>query len=137
VGPFEAKVSKLSPFVDAFITDTFDPRTGASGATGKTHDWRVSRRLVEISARPVILAGSLTPENVTRAILEVRRAGVDSHTDVEDSRRRKSREKVQNSWQKRVKDSRPLRQSRRGSIQAGSRREGFSLCVSRFGGPSD
>jgi phosphoribosylanthranilate isomerase len=131
VGPFEAKVSKLSPFVDAFITDTFDPRTGASGATGKTHDWRVSRRLVEISARPVILAGSLTPENVTRAILEVRRAGVDSHTDVEDSRGRKSREKVQNSWQKRVKDSRPLRQSRRGSIQAGSRREGFSRAASK------
>ena len=90
----EALVSKLSPFVDAFITDTFDPKTGASGATGKTHDWRISRRLVELADKPVILAGGLTPENVKRAILEVRPAGVDSHTGVEDSNGRKSREKV-------------------------------------------
>ena len=90
----EAMVSELSPFVDAFITDTFDPKTGASGATGKTHDWRVSRRLVELADRPVILAGGLTPENVKRAILQVRPAGVDSHTGVEDSNGRKSREKV-------------------------------------------
>lgn len=91
----EAMVSKLSPFVNAFITDTFDPKTGALGATGKTHDWSVSRRLVELSDRPVILAGGLTPENVRRAILEVRPAGVDSHTGIEDSTGRKSREKVQ------------------------------------------
>ncbi len=91
----EAMASDLSPFVDAFITDTFDPKTGASGATGKTHDWRVSRRLVELADRPVILAGGLTPENVRRAILEVGPAGVDAHTGVEDSSGRKSREKVQ------------------------------------------
>ena len=30
----ESRVGKLSPFVDAFITDTFDAKTGASGATG-------------------------------------------------------------------------------------------------------
>ena len=91
----EAMLRQLSPFVDAFIADTFDPNTGASGATGKTHDWRVSRRLVEVADRPVILAGGLTPENVKRAILEVRPAGVDSHTGVEDSSGRKSREKVE------------------------------------------
>jgi phosphoribosylanthranilate isomerase len=91
----EGTLSELSPFVDAFITDTFDPKTGASGATGKTHDWRVSRRLVELADRPIILAGGLTPTNVKRAIVEVRPAGVDSHTGVEDSSGRKSREKVQ------------------------------------------
>ena len=90
----EAMLRELSPFVDAFITDTFDAKTGASGATGKTHDWRVSRRLVELSPRPIILAGGLTAENVRRAILEVRPAGVDSHTGVEDSTGRKSREKI-------------------------------------------
>ena len=52
----EATLSELSPFVDAFITDTFDPKTAASGATGKTHDWRVSRRLVEPADRPSKLA---------------------------------------------------------------------------------
>ena len=34
----EAMARELSPLVDAFITDTFDPKTGASGATGKIHD---------------------------------------------------------------------------------------------------
>ena len=91
----EAMLGELSPFVDVFITDTFDPITGASGATGKVHDWRVSRRLVELSNRPVILAGGLTPENVKQAILEVRPNGVDSHTGVEDATGRKSQEKVQ------------------------------------------
>jgi phosphoribosylanthranilate isomerase len=73
----------LGPLVDAFITDTWDAQTGACGATGKTHDWDASRRIVESSAKPVILAGGLTPENVGRAILQVRPAGVDAHTGVE------------------------------------------------------
>ncbi len=79
----EDEVHSLSPNIDAFITDTYDPASGACGATGKTHDWQVSRRLVEISPRPVILAGGLRPENVARAITEVRPAAVDVHTGVE------------------------------------------------------
>jgi phosphoribosylanthranilate isomerase len=90
----ERLVSELAPLVDAFLTDTFAPDTGAAGATGRTHDWSVSRRLVALSPRPVILAGGLTPENVRRAIEEVRPAGVDVHTGVEDASGRKSREKV-------------------------------------------
>jgi len=90
----EADVLEMSPRVDAFLTDTWDPASGASGATGRTHDWRVSRRLVEISPRPVVLAGGLTPENVAAAIREVRPAGVDSHTGVEDASGAKSRDKV-------------------------------------------
>jgi phosphoribosylanthranilate isomerase len=94
----EAALSKMvreqSPFVDAFITDTFDPQTGASGATGQTHDWEISRRLVELSSRPVILAGGLNPDNVRDAILTVRPAGVDVHTGVEEVSGRKSREKL-------------------------------------------
>ena len=74
---------EFGPHVDAFITDTWDPQTGARGATGKTHDWDVSRRIVETAARPVILAGGLTPENVGHAILQVGPAGVDAHTGVE------------------------------------------------------
>jgi phosphoribosylanthranilate isomerase len=73
----------FGPLVDAFITDTWDAQTGASGATGKTHDWDASRRLVESTVKPLILAGGLTPDNVGRAILQVRPAGVDAHTGVE------------------------------------------------------
>jgi phosphoribosylanthranilate isomerase len=54
-----------------FITDTFDPSTGASGATGKTHDWDISKSLVQLSPKPVILAGGLNAENVYEAILHV------------------------------------------------------------------
>jgi phosphoribosylanthranilate isomerase len=90
----ERTVAELAPLVDAFLTDTFAPDTGASGATGRTHDWGFSRRLVELSPRPVILAGGLTPGNVRQAIREVRPAGVDVHTGVEDADGRKSREKV-------------------------------------------
>jgi phosphoribosylanthranilate isomerase len=85
---------ELAPLVDALLTDSFAPETGAAGATGRTHDWSVSRRLVELSPRPVILAGGLTPANVREAIAAVRPAGVDVHTGVEDPTGRKDRVKV-------------------------------------------
>ncbi|MFL5530949.1 MAG: phosphoribosylanthranilate isomerase [Gemmatimonadales bacterium] len=85
---------ELAPLVDGFITDTYAPETGASGATGRTHDWTVSRGLVQLSPKPVILAGGLTPANVGQAIAVVRPAGVDVHTGVEDASGRKDRAKV-------------------------------------------
>lgn len=89
-----AAVSRWSPFVDAFITDTFDPLTGASGATGKIHNWAVSRDLVAHSLKPVILAGGLTPGNVASAIHMVHPWGVDCHTGVEGHDGRKDGELV-------------------------------------------
>jgi phosphoribosylanthranilate isomerase len=86
------EVERFAPWVDAFITDTYDPATGASGATGKTHDWSVSRRLVELSPRPVVLAGGLNPRNVRAAIAAVRPAGVDVHTGIEGPNGRKRRD---------------------------------------------
>ncbi len=83
-----------APHVDAFITDTHDPSTGADGATGRTHDWRISRALVEANLRPVILAGGLTPDNVRAAIQAVRPAGIDAHTGVEGLDGRKDPEKL-------------------------------------------
>jgi len=44
--------------------------------------------------KTVILAGGLTPDNVAAAIREVRPAGVDAHTGVEDTSGAKCREKV-------------------------------------------
>lgn len=76
-------LKEFEPYVDAFITDTYDPQTGASGATGKTHDWEISKKFVELSSKPVILAGGLNPENVYNAILKVKPSGVDVHTGVE------------------------------------------------------
>ena len=90
----QARVERLGPTVDAFITDTYDPATGADGATGMTHDWSLSRALVTRSDRPVILAGGLTPDNVRAAILAVGPAGVDVHTGVEGPDGRKDAARV-------------------------------------------
>ena len=94
LAPLAADARALEPFVDAFITDTFDPCTGASGATGKTHDWAVSAELVKLSSRPVILAGGMRPGNVREAILRVRPSGVDAHTGVEGPDGRKDEDLV-------------------------------------------
>lgn len=83
-------VAETAPYVDAYITDTHNPKTGADGATGLTHDWNISALLVQQSPHPVILAGGLTAENVADAIRFVKPAGVDAHTGVEDSTGRKS-----------------------------------------------
>lgn len=84
------QVDELEAQVDAFITDTFDPGTGRSGATGRTHNWAVSRQIVAHSSKPVILAGGLTPENVANAIAAVHPAAVDAHTGVEGPDGRKA-----------------------------------------------
>jgi len=79
-----AEAVQLERRVDALILDTFDPATGRRGATGKTHDWRISREIVERAAVPVILAGGLRPDNVAEAIRIVQPWAVDVHSGVED-----------------------------------------------------
>jgi phosphoribosylanthranilate isomerase len=67
-----------------------------AGASGETHDWSVSRMIVERSRIPVILAGGLSADNVGQAIATVRPWGVDSftHTDVPGRRGRKDPARV-------------------------------------------
>ncbi|MCB0164151.1 MAG: phosphoribosylanthranilate isomerase [Anaerolineae bacterium] len=67
---------------DILLLDTKVKGFPGVGATGVTHDWSISReiaRRVEGQAQ-VILAGGLTPENVSAAIATVRPWGVDSNT---------------------------------------------------------
>jgi len=91
----KSSIDGQSEIVDAFITDTFNPKSGATGATGLTHDWQISKMLVEYSSKPIILAGGLNPENVFDAIIKVKPAGVDSHTGVENESGAKDELKVQ------------------------------------------
>ena len=79
-----AQARALDRRVDALILDTYDPATGRHGATGKTHDWSISRQIVAQTRTPVILAGGLTPENVADAIRTVGPWAVDVHSGVED-----------------------------------------------------
>jgi phosphoribosylanthranilate isomerase len=65
--------------VDALLLDSGDQSLAVKelGGTGRTHDWRVSRRIVEASPVPVFLAGGLKPENVAEAVSTVRPFGLD------------------------------------------------------------
>lgn len=65
---------------DFLLLDSHAPGDAQIGALGRTHDWRISRRIVQTVAIPAILAGGLGPENVRDAIREVGPAGVDSKT---------------------------------------------------------
>jgi len=65
---------------DYLILDTKDAAVTGVGASGQTHDWSISRAIVEAVRLPVILAGGLSPENVAEAIRAVRPWGVDSLT---------------------------------------------------------
>jgi phosphoribosylanthranilate isomerase len=66
--------------VDFLLLDSHRTGDQQVGALGVTHDWSISRRIVEMVGLPVILAGGLGPDNVADAIQLVRPAGVDSKT---------------------------------------------------------
>ena len=65
--------------VDHLLLDSGNPALAVKelGGTGRTHDWSLSRRIVEQSAVPVFLAGGLRADNVREAIERVRPYGVD------------------------------------------------------------
>ena len=65
---------------DYLILDTQAPDIVGIGASGETHDWKVSKKIVEELDTPIILAGGLSPENVTEAIQIVKPWAVDSLT---------------------------------------------------------
>ena len=64
---------------DALLLDSGNPALAVKelGGTGRVHDWRLSRRIVEQSPVPVILAGGLHAGNVRAAIEQVRPFAVD------------------------------------------------------------
>jgi phosphoribosylanthranilate isomerase len=69
----------VAPHVDALLLDSGNQSLAVKelGGTGRTHDWRVSRLIVEASPAPVFLAGGLRAENVAEAIETVRPFGLD------------------------------------------------------------
>jgi phosphoribosylanthranilate isomerase len=81
----------FEPSSDLFLTDTLlleqsganvhnQPVQGFVGLTGQTCNWDIARQLAASSHIPVILAGGISPANVSEGIMQVKPAGVDSCT---------------------------------------------------------
>ncbi|MDQ3917846.1 MAG: phosphoribosylanthranilate isomerase [Acidobacteriota bacterium] len=69
----------VAPHVDALLLDSGNQSLAVKelGGTGRTHDWRVSRRIRDAAGVPVFLAGGLKAENVAEAVETVRPFGLD------------------------------------------------------------
>jgi phosphoribosylanthranilate isomerase len=69
----------IQQYVDALLLDSGDPKAQIKtlGGTGKIHDWKISKELVQSVNIPVFLAGGLHSGNVKEAINLVKPFGVD------------------------------------------------------------
>ena len=68
-GPEAVDVARSYESVtDFFLLDSVDPTIPGVGASGVTHDWSISARIVSALDRPVFLAGGLRPHNVGEAV---------------------------------------------------------------------
>jgi len=74
-----AEALSVAGNVDALLLDSGNQKLAVKelGGTGRTHDWHVSRKIVESVRIPVFLAGGLTPENIATAVREVRPFALD------------------------------------------------------------
>jgi phosphoribosylanthranilate isomerase len=75
---------------ELLLLDAFIP--GERGGTGTAFDWNLAEPVAR--ERRVVLAGGLNPENVGRAICQVKPFGVDVASGVESAPGRKDRERV-------------------------------------------
>lgn len=93
VSPMAMAVA-YAPFVAGLLLDS---RTAERlGGTGHVHDWGVSGQVARGAARPVVLAGGLTPENVAAAVEAVAPFAVDVNSGVEDTHGDKDPQKCAN-----------------------------------------
>ena len=74
----------------AFLLDTYD--ADRPGGTGRTFPWEIAAKAAR-GAR-IVLSGGLTPDNVARAVLQVRPYAVDVSSGVEVSPGQKDHQKV-------------------------------------------
>ncbi len=79
-GDASSYLGNLEKIADFVLLDTV---TFIEGGTGMTHDWMVSRKIKDKIGLPIILAGGLTPENVSQAVKVVKPYAVDVASGVE------------------------------------------------------
>lgn len=81
-------------YADYYLLDSFNLTTNQVGGTGLVHDWNKSREIIQSLDKPVFLAGGLTPENVSIAILTAHPYGVDVNSGCKNSSGVKDADKV-------------------------------------------
>ena len=74
-----AEALAAGPHVDALLLDSGNPALAVKelGGTGRTHNWSLSRRIVQECVKPIFLAGGLRPDNVAAAWAAVHPWGFD------------------------------------------------------------
>jgi phosphoribosylanthranilate isomerase len=70
---------EVSKNVDGILLDSGNQKLAVKelGGTGRTHDWIISKMIVDAVRVPVFLAGGLNAENVSDVIRQVQPFGVD------------------------------------------------------------
>lgn len=74
------KLKLYEPYCDFFLLDSRD--SGYTGGTGKENNWQMCRELINLTNKPVFIAGGLNPENVKFAIEETKPYGADASTGI-------------------------------------------------------
>ena len=64
-------------YVDIYFTDSINTKTNQVGGTGLTHNLETDKMLIETLDKPVMIAGGLSPENVSAAVKYCNPWGVD------------------------------------------------------------
>ncbi len=85
-----SEVSKTSEVWPAILLDAYHPHL--YGGTGQVTDWTMAARMAR--RYPIMLAGSLTPNNIGEAVGRVQPWGVDVSSGVEATKGKKDHQKI-------------------------------------------
>lgn len=95
-------IDRYEGAVEALVVDSTDE--DGAGGTGRTHDWERTRAATAPLETPVVLAGGLTPDNVTDAVRTVEPFAVDVASGVESEPGRKDSAAVEAFVQRATRD---------------------------------
>jgi phosphoribosylanthranilate isomerase len=82
----EEDLHQVRVYKDAVWRLLLDTPTPAWGGAGATHDWGLAHAAAQ--AAPILLAGGLTTENITKALRQVQPWGVDVSSGVETNKQK-------------------------------------------------
>lgn len=89
------KAMEYEPYVDGILLDSYNQKTNQVGGTGLTHDWNISKEIINKCSKPVIIAGGLNPDNVEEVKLKLQPYGVDVNSGLKDQFGNKDYDKME------------------------------------------